>query len=344
MLAVREHEFHDHLAVNEREAHTGLRNAVRIQTAAGERRIHGLIIWDICTGARSTDRDHVAKRHLVGRRENVQVVDRQHCQRLAGEVLHLRADLPDEHRLSYADAHGSSVGLQRGIRLQYLRQDSGSKPAVALCILDCGSQPVAQTRVALAGLDRDEDRVGIRRDIAVCLQLGNDRIGRRLQRLVAQLQLVEHDLRVGIARAHGQDTAELIDGQLNTGVRVQRCDAVGRLHGVKSAAEHRQQEHRRRRDPAPPCAAATAALRQRDDRFRLRLFGRLNAGEDLVPGIRRHGCDIITQLLQQLLVALFLFSQDRHPPSTRAALPARGCSARSPSPAECPAGRPPPCA
>ena len=39
-------------------------------------------------------------------------------------------------------------------------------------------------------------------------------------------------------------------------------------------------------------------------------------------------CDFLAQLLQQLFVTLFLFSQDRHPPSMRAALPARGYSVK----------------
>ena len=344
VLTVRERKLHDHLPVDERKAHAGLHDTAGLHAAARERRIQRLIIRDIGAGARRADRGDIAKRHPVGSRKNVQVVDRQRCQRIAGEFLHLRADLPDEHRLSGADAHGGGIGLQRGIVLQHLRQNSGLKAAAALRILHGVGQPVAQLFISLAGLDRDEDRVRVRRDIAVVLQLGHDRIGRRLQRLVAQLQPVEHGLRIGIARAHGQNAAELVDGQLNARVHIQRCDAAGRLRGVKSAAEHDQQKHRRRGHPAPPRAAAAAALRQRGDRFRLRLFIRPDTGKDLVPRVRRHGCNVVAQLLQQLLFTLFLFSQDRHPPSTRAASPARGCSARSPSPAGCPAGRLPLCA
>ena len=160
-LAVRECELHDHFPVDEREAHAGLRDIVRSQTAALERCLQRLVIWNVGAGAGSTDRLHAGKRHVIGGRQNVQIVDRQADQLLTGKVLHLVADLPDQHRLAGADTRGRGISLQLRIYLQHLRKDRRLHAAVRLCILHSRCQPVAQTRIALAGLDRHEDGVRI---------------------------------------------------------------------------------------------------------------------------------------------------------------------------------------
>ena len=273
-LTVREHKLHDHLAVNERKAHARLRHIRRIQTAALERSLQCLVIRNICTGARRTDGCGAGQLHFIGSRQNIQIIDRQADQLAAGQLLHLSADLPDQHCLAGADAHGRGIGLQPGIVLQHLRKDRRLHVAVRLRILHSRCQPVAQTRIALAGLDRHEDRIRIRRDIAVGLHIGDDRIRRRLQGLIAQFQIVEHELGVRVARAGRQDAAELVDRQLDAGVCIERGDAAGHLCGIQSAAEHGQEEHRRRCDPALPRAAAAPARRHRDDLLLLRLLRR----------------------------------------------------------------------
>ncbi len=333
-LTVREHELHDHLAVNERKAHARPGHVVRIQAAARERRLQRLVIRNVCAGARSADGFDAGKRHLVGRRKNIQVVDRQADQLAAGQILHLGADLPDQHCLAGADAHGRSIRLQRGIVLEHLRENRRLHAAVRLGAFHSVRQPVAQARIAPARLDRYKDRIFVRRDIAVRLHIGDDRVRRRLQGLVAQLQTVEHKLCVRIASAGGHDAAELIDRQLNAGVGIERSDAAGHLRSIQPAAEDDQEKHCRCGDPAPPGAAALA-LRHRDDFFFLRLLRRrLDARKDAAPAIRRFGGDLSPQPFQQ-----FLIGQDRHLPSNCAALPARGYSVKWRLPAGYPAGR-----
>ena len=119
-------------------------------------------------------------------RECSGVVDRQHRSTSPEIPPPARADLPDEHRLSRTDAHGSSsVGLQRDPDPAPAPEQRGQ--ARSRSAHPPRRKPAGHTDASpLPALDRDEDRA-IRRDIAVCLQLGHDRIGRRLQRLVAQL-------------------------------------------------------------------------------------------------------------------------------------------------------------
>ena len=322
-LAVREHELHDHLAVNERKAHTRPGHVIRSQAAARKRRLQRLVIRNIYAGAGSADGFDAGKLHLVGRRQNVQVIDRQADQLAAGQILHLGADLPDQHCLAGADAHGRGIRLQRRIVLEHLCKDRRLHAAVRLGAFHSVRQPAAQARIALAGLDRHKDRIRIRRDIAVRLHIGDDRVRRRLQGLVAQLQTVEHKLGIRIARTGRQDAAELIDRQLDAGVGIERGDAAGHLRSIQPATEDDQEKHCRCGDPAPPGTAALA-LRHRDDRRFLRLLRRrLDARKDAAPAIRRYGGDLSPQPFQQ-----FLIGQDRHLPSNCAALPARGYSVK----------------
>ena len=160
-LAVRECELHDHFPVDNREAHAGLRDIVRSQAAALQRRLQRLVIRNVGAGAGSTDRRHTGKFHVIGGRQNVQIVDRQADQLLAGKVLHLVADLPDQHRLAGADTCGRGISLQLRIHLQHLSKDRRIHAAVRLGAFHGRSQPVAQTRIALASLDRHEDGVRI---------------------------------------------------------------------------------------------------------------------------------------------------------------------------------------
>ena len=334
-LAVRERKLHDHFPVDEREAHAGLCNIIRSQAAALERRLQRLVIRNVCAGAGSTDRLHAGKRHIIGGRQNIQIVDRQADQLLAGKVLHLGADLPDQHRFAGADTHSRGIGLQLRVRLQHLSKYRRVHATVRLGIFHGRSQPITQTRIALAGLDRHEDGVRIRRKIAIRLHIGDDRIRRRLQGLIAQLQIVEHELGVRVARADRQDTAELVDRQLDAGVGIERSNAAGHLRGIQSAAEHGQEEHCRRCGPALPRAAAMSALRHRDDLLLLRLLHRsLHALEDGTPAIRRLGNDLGPQLFQQ-----FLIGQDRHLPSNCAAFQAHDYNEKWLLPAGFPAGQ-----
>ena len=160
-LAVRECELHDHFPVDEREAHAGLRDIVRSQAAALQRRLQRLVIRNVGAGAGSADRRHTGKCHVIGGRQNVQIIDRQADQLLAGKVLHLVADLPDQHRLAGADTRGRGISLQLRIHLQHLSKDRRIHAAIRLGAFHGRSQPVAQTRIALAGLDRHEDGVRI---------------------------------------------------------------------------------------------------------------------------------------------------------------------------------------
>ena len=119
--------------VNERKAHARLRHIRRIQTAALERSLQCLVIRNICTGARRTDglRCRAAATLLEAARMFRSLIGRP-TSSLAGQLLHLSADLPDQHCLAGADAHGRGIGLQPGIVLQHLRKDRRLHVAVRL--------------------------------------------------------------------------------------------------------------------------------------------------------------------------------------------------------------------